>query len=113
MTAPSQDLVSALARALARAGVDADDPTRRRAGYSYDASLYRVPSLAVAFPREADDVAAAVTTWRDLGSRSRWRRAEAGRRSPGTPSALDSWSTSRAASTASIGRSRAVRPHRR
>ena len=63
MTAPSHDLVSA----LASAGVDADASTRRRAEYSYDASLYRVPPLAVAFPRDADEVAAAVTTCRDLG----------------------------------------------
>ena len=65
--ATAADRSGELVRALARVGVDADASTRRRAEYSYDASLYRVPPLAVAFPRDADDVAAAVTTCRDLG----------------------------------------------
>ncbi|WP_091098490.1 FAD-binding and (Fe-S)-binding domain-containing protein [Nonomuraea pusilla] len=50
-----------LAEALRRAGVaDVDASSRRRAEYSSDASLYRVPPLAVAFPRHADEVAAAL-----------------------------------------------------
>jgi FAD/FMN-containing dehydrogenase len=56
-----------LVRALERAGlVGADASTRRRAEYAYDASLYRVPPLAVAFPRDADEVAAAVEVCRSL-----------------------------------------------
>ena len=56
-----------LVRSLERAGVtEADASTRRRAEYSYDASLYRVPPLAVAFPRDADEVAAAVEVCRGL-----------------------------------------------
>jgi len=51
---------------LARAGVTADDSSRRRAEYAYDASLYRVPPQAVAFPRDADEVSAAVGVCRDL-----------------------------------------------
>ena len=52
---------------LARAGVSgADASVRRRAEYSYDASLYRVPPLAVAFPRDADEVAAAVAVCREM-----------------------------------------------
>jgi hypothetical protein len=56
-----------LVGALARVGVDVDASSRRRAEYAYDASLYRVPPMAVAFPRDADDVAAAVSVARDLG----------------------------------------------
>ena len=56
-----------LVGALERVGVQADASSRRRAEYSYDASLYRVPPLAVAFPRDADEVVAAVTTARGLG----------------------------------------------
>jgi FAD/FMN-containing dehydrogenase/Fe-S oxidoreductase len=59
----TRDLVGA----LARAGVEVDASGRRRAEYSYDASLYRVPPLAVAFPRDADDVAAAVDVARAHG----------------------------------------------
>ncbi|BCJ29344.1 FAD-binding and (Fe-S)-binding domain-containing protein [Actinocatenispora sera] len=60
----TQDLVAA----LARAGVpEVDASTRRRAEYSTDASLYRVPPTAVAFPRHADEVAAALSVCRELG----------------------------------------------
>jgi len=52
---------------LARFGVEADGSTRRRAEYAYDASLYRVPPRAVAFPRDADEVSAAVDVCRGLG----------------------------------------------
>ncbi|MFC7672834.1 FAD-binding and (Fe-S)-binding domain-containing protein [Mycolicibacterium sp. GCM10028919] len=41
---------------LAASGVEIDGDSRRLAEYSYDASNYRVPPLAVAFPRDADDV---------------------------------------------------------
>ncbi|MFD1214758.1 FAD-binding oxidoreductase, partial [Arthrobacter sp. GCM10027362] len=53
---------------LAAAGLDADDSPRRRAEYSYDASNYRVPPLAVVFPRSADDVAAALAICRETGT---------------------------------------------
>ncbi|MFG2822887.1 FAD-linked oxidase C-terminal domain-containing protein [Kitasatospora sp. NPDC048365] len=57
----------AVARALRRAGVEADVSVRRRAEYSGDASLYRVVPAAVAFPRSADDAVAALAVCRDLG----------------------------------------------
>jgi FAD/FMN-containing dehydrogenase/Fe-S oxidoreductase len=57
-----------LAAALRRAGVDeVDGSTRRRAEYSTDASLYRVPPELVAFPRDPDEVVAVVATCRELG----------------------------------------------
>ena len=40
---------------------------RRRAEYSTDASLYRVPPELVAFPRHADEVVAVVETCLELG----------------------------------------------
>lgn len=55
-----------LVRALGRAGVEgADASTRRRTEYASDASIYRVPPLAVAFPRSADEITAAVVVCRD------------------------------------------------
>src|SRR5215468_9303434 len=60
--------VSELADALRRAGVaEVDITTRRRAEYSSDASNYRVVPAAVAFPRDADEVAAALAVCRALG----------------------------------------------
>jgi FAD/FMN-containing dehydrogenase/Fe-S oxidoreductase len=57
-----------LAAALARAGLaEVDTSDRRRAEYSSDASNYRVVPAAVAFPRSADDIAAALAVCRDLG----------------------------------------------
>ncbi|WP_368070835.1 FAD-binding and (Fe-S)-binding domain-containing protein [Nitriliruptor sp.] len=47
--------------------VEVDASTRRRAEYSTDASLYRVPPLAVAFPRHRDEVIAALEVARSLG----------------------------------------------
>jgi len=50
-----------LAAVLRAAGVrDVDNATRRRAEYSSDASNYRVVPQAVVFPRDADEVAAAL-----------------------------------------------------
>jgi FAD/FMN-containing dehydrogenase/Fe-S oxidoreductase len=58
----------ALVAALRRAGVaEVDDSARRRAEYSSDASLYRVPPTAVAFPRSVDEAVAALETCRALG----------------------------------------------
>jgi FAD/FMN-containing dehydrogenase/Fe-S oxidoreductase len=54
-----------VAAALRKAGVTGvDESLRRRAEYSSDASLYRVMPTVVAFPREADEVAAAVAVCR-------------------------------------------------
>jgi FAD/FMN-containing dehydrogenase/Fe-S oxidoreductase len=57
-----------LARALRQAGVtEADSSSRRRAEYSSDASLYRVPPMVVVFPRDADEVAATLEVCRAHG----------------------------------------------
>jgi FAD/FMN-containing dehydrogenase/Fe-S oxidoreductase len=57
-----------LVAALGRAGVDeVDDSARRRAEYSSDASLYRVPPTAVAFPRSVDEAVAALEVCRANG----------------------------------------------
>jgi FAD/FMN-containing dehydrogenase len=57
-----------LAARLREAGLSEIDTTaRRRAEYSSDASNYRVVPLAVAFPRSADDLGAALTVCRELG----------------------------------------------
>lgn len=58
----------ALLRELAEVGVQADASPRRRAEYAYDASNYRVEPLAVAFPRTAADVVAAVAACRASGT---------------------------------------------
>jgi len=61
-------VISELVAELHRAGVGAvDASTRVRAEYSTDASLYRVVPQAVAFPRHADEVIAAVVTCARLG----------------------------------------------
>jgi FAD/FMN-containing dehydrogenase/Fe-S oxidoreductase len=58
-----------LVEALRRAGVgEVDTSTRRRAEYSSDASLYRVPPAAVVFPRDLDEVAAALAVCRETGT---------------------------------------------
>lgn len=44
-----------------------DDSARRRAEYSTDASNYRVPPLAVAFPKSTEDIIAAVGIARETG----------------------------------------------
>ena len=60
----SADVVAALRSAMR--GV-VDDSTRRRAEYSTDASNYRVVPQVVAFPRDTDDVQAALEVSRALG----------------------------------------------
>jgi FAD/FMN-containing dehydrogenase/Fe-S oxidoreductase len=56
------------ARELARRfGSVIDHSTLRRALYTSDASNYRVPPAAVAYPRSNDEVAALLTACRDLG----------------------------------------------
>src|SRR5690606_8734490 len=44
---------------------DVDSSIRRRAEYSSDASNYRIDPRLVIFPRDADDMAAALTVARD------------------------------------------------
>lgn len=53
---------------LASAGLAADSSPRRLAEYSYDASNYRVAPLAVVFPRNVDDVVAAVAACRETST---------------------------------------------
>jgi FAD/FMN-containing dehydrogenase/Fe-S oxidoreductase len=53
---------------LASAGVAADSSPRRLAEYSYDASNYRVPPLAVVFPRTVEDVVAVVAACRETAT---------------------------------------------
>ena len=53
---------------LAAAGISADGSPRRLAEYSYDASNYRVPPLAVVFPRSVDDVVAVLAVCRETGT---------------------------------------------
>ena len=58
-----------LVAALRRAGVaDVDDSSLTRALYSSDASLYRVPPLAVARPHDVDELLAVVATARETGT---------------------------------------------
>lgn len=52
---------------VATSGVEIDTSSRRLAEYSYDASNYRVAPLAVAFPRDADDVSRLVATCQRAG----------------------------------------------
>ena len=57
-----------LAAALRAAGLaEIETATRRRAEYSSDASNYRVVPAVVAFPRSADEIAAALAVCRDCG----------------------------------------------
>jgi FAD/FMN-containing dehydrogenase len=57
-----------LAAELRRAGItQVDTSTRRRAEYSTDASLYRVVPAAVVYPRDAEEVAAAIQVCRATG----------------------------------------------
>ena len=61
--ADSRDLIGA----LTRAGIaEVDASRRRRAEYSSDASNYRVVPQVVVFPRDVDDVLAALATCRAL-----------------------------------------------
>lgn len=66
--AASPDALGGLNRRLASAGLsEADDSTLVRALYSSDASIYRIPPLAVAHPRSADELAAIVDAARRAG----------------------------------------------
>ncbi len=59
----AKDLVAALE---AVGVIEVDAGARRRAEYATDASLYRIPPLAVAFPRDADEVEAALAAARSV-----------------------------------------------
>ncbi|MGW6130128.1 FAD-binding and (Fe-S)-binding domain-containing protein [Cellulomonas sp. NPDC055163] len=61
---PTPDVVAAL-RSAVRGAVD--DSSRRRAEYSTDASNYRVVPQVVVFPRDTDDVLAALEVTRAAG----------------------------------------------
>src|SRR5919106_6334411 len=50
------------------AGVSVETSGLRLAAYSYDASNYRVPPLAVVFPRSVDDVVAVMAACRETGT---------------------------------------------
>jgi FAD/FMN-containing dehydrogenase/Fe-S oxidoreductase len=65
---PSSSDSERLLHELGQAGVPVDASPRRRSEYSYDASNYRVPPLAVAFPRSVDDVVAVVAACRASGT---------------------------------------------
>lgn len=66
--AHDEALARAVAAALQAAGLNAVERSpRRRSEYAADASLYRVAPLLVAFPRSADDLAAAVEVCRGFG----------------------------------------------
>ncbi|MCU1538905.1 MAG: putative oxidoreductase [Humibacillus sp.] len=54
-------------RALAGAGLDVRSDEGTRSMYSSDASLYRIPPLAVVRPRHVDDVAATLAVARETG----------------------------------------------
>nr|WP_285727792.1 FAD-binding and (Fe-S)-binding domain-containing protein [Psychromicrobium sp. YIM S02556] len=66
--APDRALASSLVARLATAGIIAETSARRLAEYSYDASNYRVPPLAVVFPRSVHDVVATVEACRESGT---------------------------------------------
>ena len=87
------ELAAALERELA-GEVRADAYTRHL--FAADASMFALEPLAVAFPRDADDVAAAVSD-RRAARRAGRRRAAAARASPARPRAGAGWcSTPRA-----------------
>ena len=55
------------ASALERAGLEVRSDAATRGMYASDASLYRIPPLAVVRPRDVDEVAAALAVARELG----------------------------------------------
>lgn len=60
-------LLVSIATALRTAGLEVRDDAGTRAMYSSDASLYRIPPLAVVRPRHVDEVAAALAVAREHG----------------------------------------------
>lgn len=67
-TAALTDRTADLVDALHRAGLrDVRSDALARGIYATDASLYRIPPLAVAMPRHVDEIAAALSVCRELG----------------------------------------------
>ena len=60
--------MSDLTVALRQAGLDVDDSALARSLYASDASLYRVPPLVVARPRDGDEVLAVLAVARESGT---------------------------------------------
>ncbi|MGX1471746.1 UNVERIFIED_CONTAM: ferredoxin [Streptomyces canus] len=60
-------LMARLARTAPGLRAEVDPGARARGLYSYDASNYRVPPMAVVFPRRTDDVVAVVQAGREAG----------------------------------------------
>lgn len=69
VSAPSTAAPPEVLHALAERGVPYEAGARRLAEYSYDASNYRVPPLAVVMPRGVEDVLGAVAACRATGTR--------------------------------------------
>ena len=61
------ELDAQVVQALGRAGLDVHADAGTRSMYASDASLYRIPPLAVVRPRSVDDVAATLAVARDTG----------------------------------------------
>ncbi|WP_348523496.1 FAD-binding oxidoreductase [Demequina litorisediminis] len=62
------ELTDLAAHLGARVDGEVDGSDRRRAEYSTDASNYRVPPQVVVFPRDADDLAAALAAAREIAA---------------------------------------------
>ena len=60
--------VPVLVRRLEEAGIPVETSPRRLAEYSYDASNYRVPPLAVLYPRSVADVVTALEACRETST---------------------------------------------
>ncbi|MEO9322940.1 FAD-binding and (Fe-S)-binding domain-containing protein [Nocardioides sp. C4-1] len=67
MTSLAADPQADVAAALRAAGLEVRDDAGTRGMYSSDASLYRIPPLAVVRPRHVDEVAAALAVARETG----------------------------------------------
>lgn len=61
------EVVTDVVQALERAGLEVRADAGTRSMYSSDASLYRIPPLAVVRPRDVDDVAATLAVARETG----------------------------------------------
>jgi FAD/FMN-containing dehydrogenase len=57
-----------LVRTLRAHGIETTEHNAWTAAYSSDASLYRIPPMAVAFPRDHEQVAAAVLACTETGT---------------------------------------------
>ena len=64
---PMVEVSTDVVRALERAGLEVRADAGTRSMYASDASLYRIPPLAVVRPRDVDDVAATLAVARETG----------------------------------------------